>query len=812
MQEIQLIFNPGKGSVDLSRITAVVGDRVGAMPKPTRRGYVFTGWYMTPNGNPEAPEARRIASETVLTADLFDGDPVDTVLYAGWRKPKGAESGKKNSLKTQKRAILIAAVAVVVLAAAFIIAGIIADIYRFTDVDQQVYTIKKHEGEYALFKGKDMCTTGTDENISYYITEFGTQVQVDPKTGEYTIYAIVDTEGDEQVSLVGKTQYVLMFKQLTYDASSTNDTSRIIQTIEMHNQHGTYTLCRGNEDIYEWQDDRYFYVDGQDTYHLLITDPLAEISFPKVSSGCGYTISKQRLENPKRLPDGSIDWAEYGLAPSTRVEKDEDGNEVLDENGNPVTYEYTPTWYTITAQNGDAYTVTVGDATVTGGYYYARFAGRDTIYILSSTNLEAGLQPIESLIQPMMVYPMTLNTYFQVTDFTYYSDIDHTAITRDLYLEIIGVDILEFFDGEEDQAAMEQLEKTYAAAVDAMSDEAFAKIYEPIFLKHSKLVTQFSYVDLADRENNINASLPYQMSSDYMSGYLPNSDNIGTMLQKLYSMTFVGVTCLSPTAEELDHYGLGEHAHDFSYTYTDGEGTRFVNYFLVSEKTEDGLYYGYNPDFDMIVCFTESQAEYLEWEEIDWYEREYFQINIAFVQSIKLEGAGLETPILFTLDNSRSNQENGINSENLKVYANGMYLDYVLTYTKPSGSLEKEPATYNFRRFFQSLLTASMESVAELSEEEMTALRASSDEDCLLKITVTADDNQGNTVNNVYRFYRYTERKAYMTIESLDSPDAPSDPTRADGKFYVLKSFCDKLIADAHRFMDGVEIVVDSKN
>ena len=41
MQEIQLIFNAGKGSSALSRITAVVGDRVGAMPKAVRKGYIF---------------------------------------------------------------------------------------------------------------------------------------------------------------------------------------------------------------------------------------------------------------------------------------------------------------------------------------------------------------------------------------------------------------------------------------------------------------------------------------------------------------------------------------------------------------------------------------------------------------------------------------------------------------------------------------------------------------------------------------------------------------------------------------------------
>ncbi len=806
MQEIQLIFNPGKGSVDLSRITAVVGDRVGAMPKPTRRGYIFTGWYLTPDGNPENPAARRILPETVLDMAALGGKLEDVILYAGWRKPKSAsESGKKNSYKTQKRAIIVIAALVVLLTAAFIVAGIVADIYRYTDVDDQVYTIKKYQGDYALFKDGKLCDMDTEGNITYYMTDFGTQLQIDPETGEYNIYAMVDTEDTEEVSLVGKTQRVLMFKKLTYDQSSTQDITKVIKTIEMHNQHGSYTLERG-------QNNR-FTVKGHDT--AILVDDL----FAKLANACGYTISSRRLENPEVLADGSIDFAEYGLAPELRVEKDEDGNDVLDENGDPVTYEYTPTWYTITAMNGDTYTVTIGDAIVTGGGYYARYADRDTIYILNPDYIQnAALQPIEALITPMLVYPMSLNSYFQVTDFTYYTDIDHDGITRDLILEVLGKDILEFVPGEdgklseEDKAELEQIKEDYAAAVEAMSDEAFGKLYDKILNERAKLVTKFSYIDMEERENTLNSAFPYQMSSEYLAGYLPHSDNIGTMLQKLYSMTFVGVTVLAPTEDELAEYGLEEYAHEFSFIYTDTEGTHFINFFYVSEKTEDGLYYAYAPDFDMIVCFTESQAEYLGWEDIDWYEREYFQINIAFVTTIRLEGTGLKAPITFTLDNSKSDQSQQINSDKLEVYANGQLIDYNLMVTRPSGTVEMAHSTYNFRRFFQAMLTASMEGNAELTDAEMEALRATPDEDCLLKITVSADDGKGSTVDQVYRFYRYSERKAYMTIEVLDGPGAPNDPTKATGRFYVLQSFCDKLIADAYRFLEGTEIVVDSKN
>ena len=111
-----------------------------------------------------------------------------------------------------------------------------------------------------------------------------------------------------------------------------------------------------------------------------------------------------------------------------------------------------------------------------------------------------------------------------------------------------------------------------------------------------------------------------------------------------------------------------------------------------------------------------------------------------------------------------------------------------------------------------SLLVASMEGNTDLSEEQMEALRNSPEENCVLKLTVLCDDGQGNTQYNVYRFYRYTERKAYFTVEVLDSPTDTGNPTEAQGVFYVLRSFCDKLIADAYRFMEGTEIVVDSKN
>ena len=135
MQEIQLIFDPGRGQVPLSRITAVVGDRVGAMPKPTRKGYVFVGWYASADGNADSPSARRVTAETTVDEALFGGEPVDTVLYARWKKPASAEeTGKKNSLRTQKRAIAVLLALSAVLAVALGAMQSTDAVYLFSDL------------------------------------------------------------------------------------------------------------------------------------------------------------------------------------------------------------------------------------------------------------------------------------------------------------------------------------------------------------------------------------------------------------------------------------------------------------------------------------------------------------------------------------------------------------------------------------------------------------------------------------------------------------------------------------------------------
>ncbi len=810
-KEVRLVFNPGKhGTVGLHAVITMSGDRAGALPQPTRRGYTFLGWYTVPDG---AAGGEHINSSTVIGADA----PETLVLYAHWKK---SEKAKKSSLLTQTRAIIALVVAAVVLVGGLVLTNYIVQIYRYEDADGTVYTIRKKGGSYGLYR-KDGSPCDTNDE-GYYLTSFGTQLEVDAKSGEYEVYAVVDVEGTE---VLGNARRVLAFKQLTYDKSSTTDYSRVIRSIEVHNQQGVLDLYRP---------------DGVDTNRFVIRGhegtAISDELFAQLSSGCGYTISMQRLENPVRLADGSIKYAEYGLAKETRVKTDKDGKPVLDENGKEVTYEYTPTWYTVRtlqpdARTGvDSYTMTLGDATISGAGYYARYEGRDTVYILSATNLEVALQPIESLVTGRIVYPMTLNTYFNVRDFVLRTDIHYDRILLHMAAELAG--ILDEIDlNKVDLNDLSTLTDAQRAAlrealdrIDKLDEKQFTEMYDRGLELYSRKVTAFSYVDMEQRENSLYSSYPYRMATAYMAGYRPNADNISKMLQNLYSMSFDAVKVLGPTAEQLQEYGLSEPAFDISFVYTDADGVEHGNHVTFSAKTAEGKYYAFADDYDMIVEIDESMVPFLSWKDIDWYDRDYFQYNIAHIKEIRLDGTAIRAldskyrtsagDVVFRLDNTASDQSGGTNSDKLVSYINGLSMAYEMELIRVTGTPEMMTGTDNFRRFVQSLLTASIEGEAGLTAEEMASLRTTDDSDCYLKITFTLDDGQKDPqkANLVYRFYRISERRCYMTVETLATPDAPSSPENGQGMFCVLRSFCDKLAADVTRLYDRIQVYPDSKN
>ena len=664
------------------------------------------------------------------------------------RTPKG---GKRRAMARRQRqlaAIIWMVVAVILLTASFFAVRYVASLYWYEDVDGSLYRIQRKNGQYVLCDaGGNVCDINTDK---YYLTDKGTQLSIDPDTGEYTVYAVVELEGSEQLR-AGKN--VLLFPQLTYDKTSTNNMERVIRSIEVHNEYGTYTFYRklkkaGSSDEIPTSNKPSDYSDDFAIKGFPDTE-YDEIQFAMLASGCGYALAQERLEDPVRLKDGSIDWAQYGLMSEIRERTLADGTK--------ESYEYTPAHYVITNLTGESHTVWLGDMTVMGDTYYARYEGRDRVYVVSSATLEdTAMAPIESMVTSKILYPMSDNTYYDVEDFELYTN--------------------------------------------------------------GQPICQMSYIPLDDRWYKLDGTIPFLVQGDYMAGYYPNSDNIHNMLRMLHTMSFIETVKLGPSEADLKAYGLDDPYHRISFVYHVSASQNAENEVWISKKTESGLYYAYSPQYNMIVSFTESQALFLEWRDDMWYEQYYFMFNIAHLKQLKVQSIGYN--VVFDLDNSASSKPDpndtnnqSLNSEKLKVYADGERLNYRVQAVDLTGKLVTLDAVDNFRRFYEALAWASIEGVADLTEEEMADFRSRLDSDCLLILRASLDDGFGGTREMVIRFYDdYSERLCYMTVELLDSPDAPSDGTAAEGRFCVSKSFCKKLIADAKRAASGELVTVDSKN
>ena len=556
---------------------------------------------------------------------------------------------KKKSLMKQKVTLII--VAALLIAALGITLAVVLNIANthpvIDEADGATYYLIKRDGVYAMYASDKKTLLPVDGQYGYYEAASGTLFDVDKSTGEYEAIRLAATmEGTNEE--LGFGQRFLIFPHIE---------KKNIAKLEVSNSNGAFTFLRVNAETLKPDNSGDFIIEGSP---LVAYD---QEMFASLYVSAGYTLTSHKIADP--IKDANGEFSEYGLVAEKRTREKIDpktGKFELDDEGNYVyeEYDYVPAFYVLTDTSGNKYKVIIGDMLVTGGGYYVQYVDvsgetevkRDAVYVLTADFGDTMLASIEEFVTPQLTYPMSMNSYFDVERFL--------ILSRN---------------------------KNAGEGDNFWNDPTIG----------------FSYIDLSERENTINASEPYVFLSGFgLAGYKASSDNIDSCLQSLYSPGIVKVAKLAPSIEDMVKYGLaietgvneeGKTTYDmapefvvtFNYDALDENGKVMEtvnNMIYISEVNEDGNRYAFTEIYsvkssgasdellysmDMILEVEGYSLEFLSWDRYDWINESYVNLNIAFCDKITLSTPNYSAT--FELDNTASDSTESISSTNLKVHA-----------------------------------------------------------------------------------------------------------------------------------------------
>lgn len=740
------------------------------------------------------------------------------------------EQRKKASLlRRSKIVIAVAAVLVVALGISLLVLfNYVNNVIPYVDAAGVTYYATNLDGVWVL-QDKNRKTLKKEDTFGFYVTESGEFVEVNPETGECITHAIPDNLIDGESTQADK---ILIFKHLEF---------KKIRSIEIHNQLDSFTFYRFNIPEMKADDNSDFVLRGSP----LLT--VKQDAFSALASDAGYPIAAARVDDPIRK-DGSIDLAEYGLAPEkrTKVELDDEGNET------EVEYDYTPSYYVITSTSGEKFKMIIGDRLVNGGGYYAQYvdlsgeneAPRDRLYVLSSSVSATLLTEAKSFITPGITYPVTQNDFYEVSDFTV-SEKTEDGSMRD--------------------------------------------------------IVSFSYIDLNDRTGTIQGGRPYVFTDDMATSYMPNFDRINVCLTNLMGPDINEITVLSPSFEERAEYGLmklvtdengnpildekqnKQYVYDSKYQIsfkrtakeTDENGkerdVEYLQTIYVSEKNENGNYYSYTTltfleqtemssitgiTFDMICEVSATTFNFLTYDEFDWIYPHVLETGIIYTENVTLKkpnytlsldvnnikdgednatsitatdtnGVSLETFGMLKFKDKAGNSWH-VSQTDVKVYgSNGVEKapsgklkgtnkigEKVTHLEKPiqdekgnviyvnlnevrvvyANGSEKSYVRYHtmiFKKLYQKLQELSIVDDYPISEEDEAKL-LSDPSKLLATISITNTNKETTTVN----FYELTSRKAYITVNG-------------EGGFYVNSTALSDIFESAEKFLNCEDIYLE---
>jgi len=320
--------------------------------------------------------------------------------------------------------------------------------------------------------------------------------------------------------VLGMNNRILMFEHIEQAG---------IKQIEVYNDHGGYTFFRGEDDE--------FYIKGKESA------PYLKSSLSSLAVASGYTLSM------KRITTECTEWEQYGL----------------DEASDPA-------YYTLTTIDGTKHTVYIGNLIPTGAGYYARYAGRDAVYILEGSLETTLLASLESLIEPILCLPTSQNDYFKVSDFY----IKHNGEYK------VWIDYIED---------------------NGLKDQPTSSIYK---MKYPANYTP------SDKYNEILEKFTYYKGSETIA---------------------VGHELFPLDNELLLEYGIDTScpAWELHFNYSGIDNTVYF-----SEINKDGSRYAYSRTFNLLALIDGSSTSFLEWDLIEFVSESIYMLSINDVAKIDI--------------------------------------------------------------------------------------------------------------------------------------------------------------------------------
>ncbi len=846
---INVILDAAKGSTKDSSFEAISGTPIGKLPTPVRAGYTFGGWYH--NG-------ALVTEETVIESTE------DITLVARWSKKAGGnkdKSKKMSSLRRQKLAIAILAAVSAVMIGVLVFVNYIITIYPMVDVYydasgalvEEKYYLRKKDGVYGMYRDDGTLLPTNQEG--YYIADgSGNQYKVDPETGECTLYARVDYD-PEKGELLGYSDRVMLFPQILQDH---------VYSIEVKNSYDSFSFIRNDEGKIVLK------VDG---YDKEVSEYDGEI-YAYLCVSCGYTLSTQRLDlsgdQIPRLADGSVDYSAYGL----RDVYNEAGELIyspttytitkvptaINEKGKEVATSYTP--------SDIRYSVVVGDRTPTGKGYYAQFPGRDTIYVLDASLENSLLLDAEELVTPKVSYPLTMSTSYLVYDFELMRFQDWLAEDLDApgnWEAVVGFSYAELSARENTLyhriPYLTDLELMRGYTIE---DEMVSKALYHFVEMESMGCRALGVTEENLKKYNLDKNVHYISFSSVKADEGNDTDtlikSVMIVSQKTPQGTYYVASYLYDMIVEVDQYYfdfLEREDKDWYKQYFIMQDISYVDYMKMELNGEEieftidnTLSYAYYYQDGVPTLVKRSNGSInLRTDGSYWFiprgESNAYQVHLIDFNQLERFSLNSKDQVVYKINDQELIIEP--DASNLLLYSpqytggtgkDPNRLNYNLTHTyinsKGDEVIEHISAEDNFRKFWiQDWYWLSLE--GDVDKDEFLQLTGKTvaeyiaSEDYYASITVHVKDNatvmnhyyedgeklyvEDNERYLIYRFYRYSDYKAMVTVEEVTEFDENgnpiSDPTNVVGRFYVLTTHLETMFEDLGKVIDGERVARD---